>query len=92
MRYLLMIMNSPASVRRVYKLLVNGSKHSLYPRIWLVDAVGIGAMSSELRRPFEARVLRAAQSKVPSSSVIGFTAHISGCRTPLLAGDPANDE
>jgi len=30
---------------------VYGSKHSLLPRIWAVDAVGIGASSSELRTP-----------------------------------------
>ena len=41
--------NSPASTRREYRLDVYGSKHSLLPRICAVDAVGIGASSSELR-------------------------------------------
>jgi len=33
-------------------LLVNGSMHSLLPRIWLVLAVGMGAIMSELRTPY----------------------------------------
>jgi hypothetical protein len=31
--------------------LVYGSKHSLNPRIWLVEAVGIGARRREFLRP-----------------------------------------
>ena len=51
-------MNSPASVRRVYILLVIGSKHSLLPKICDVLAVGIGATRRELRTPYFTTCLR----------------------------------
>lgn len=58
---------------------VYGSKHSLFPRIWLVEAVGIGANNSEFITPFLAIMsLRAAQSHRPE----GVTPHMSGWRTP----------
>ena len=75
----------PASTRRVYRLDVYGSKHSLLPRIWAVDAVGIGASSSELRTPwFLMRPLSATQSH----RFDGVTPHMSNCSTPLLMGEP----
>ena len=51
-KYLLTNMNSPASVLLVYILLVNGSKHSLFPNICDVLAVGIGATNSEFLSPY----------------------------------------
>ena len=48
---------------------VYGSKHSLLPRIWEVEAVGIGASSSELRTPCCAILLRrASQSHLEEGS------------------------
>ena len=44
-------MNSPASTLLLYMLEVNGSVLSLLPMIWAVEAVGIGAISRELRTP-----------------------------------------
>ena len=44
--------NSPAKTRRVYKLLVYGSNDSLFDKIQLVEAVGIGAISNEFLIPF----------------------------------------
>ena len=88
-KYLLSITNSPASVRRLYKLLVNGSKHSLNPRICDVLAVGIGATNSELRRPWsQIDFFKAAQSYL----LLGVTPHISNCKTPFDAGEPLNVE
>ena len=60
---------------------------SLLPRIWLVDAVGIGASSSELRSPCcLISAFSASQSHRPES---GFTDHMSNCRMPLDAGEPS---
>ena len=42
-----MTANSPLWTRRTYRFDVHGSTHSLLPRIWEDDAVGIGATSSE---------------------------------------------
>ena len=53
-RYLFTTANSPLSTRRVYRFDVYGSKDSLLPRICAVDAVGMGASSSELRTPCSA--------------------------------------
>jgi hypothetical protein len=79
--------NSPASTRRLYTLDVKGSVDSLLPRICAVEAVGMGASSSELRRPcLTTRAFSASQSKRPEE---GFTPHMSNCSTPLLAGEPA---
>ena len=65
-----------------------GSKHSLLPRICAVDAVGIGASSSELRSPCSAIfALSAAQSQRP----VGVTPHMSYCRMPFDAGEPGYD-
>ena len=69
-------------------LLVIGSKHSVYPRICEVDAVGIGATKRELRSPVEALALRDAQSRLPSFSVIGATDQRSGCSFPSEVGEP----
>jgi len=64
---------------------VYGSKHSLLPRICAVEAVGIGASSSELRTPCCAmRALTSAQSHLFD----GVTPHMSNCSTPLLTGEP----
>ena len=48
---LLTIVNSPASTLLLYIFEVKGSVLSLLPIICAVDAVGIGAISSELRTP-----------------------------------------
>ena len=48
---LLTMVNSPASTLLLYILDVNGSVLSLLPMIWAVEAVGIGAISRELRTP-----------------------------------------
>ena len=44
-------MNSPASTLLLYIFEVKGSVLSLLPIICAVDAVGIGAIRSELRTP-----------------------------------------
>merc|ERR1719397_535954 len=44
--------NSPANVRRTYIFDVYGSKHSLLPKIWEVDAVGIGATNKLFLTPY----------------------------------------
>ena len=72
-RYLLITINSPAKVRLVYILLVNGSKHSLLDNIWLVDAVGIGATHRELRTPFLIIFTRS----LSQSYILGVIFHIS---------------
>ena len=45
------MVNSPASTLLLYIFDVKGSVLSLLPMIWAVEAVGIGAISSELRTP-----------------------------------------
>mmetsp|Transcript_111588 Transcript_111588/g.271097 ORF Transcript_111588/g.271097 Transcript_111588/m.271097 type:complete len:232 (-) Transcript_111588:186-881(-) len=78
--------NSPASTRRLYMLDVNGSMPSLLPRICAVEAVGMGAINSELRRPCSAILaFRPAQFH----RLVGVTPHMSNCSCPLLAGEPA---
>ena len=70
-------------------LLEIGSKHSVLPRICDVLAVGMGARSSEFRRPcFTMRAFKAVQSYRPAS---GSTPHMSYCRMPWDAGDPKNE-
>ena len=89
-RCLFRTMNSPERVLLTYKLEVNASKHSLFPRIWLVEAVGIGATIRELRMPCSTICsLRLSQSQRPECSVIP---HRSGCSNPLLAGEPSKEE
>lgn len=44
-------MNSPARTLLVYRFEVYGSKLSLFPRIYEVEAVGIGATSNEFLAP-----------------------------------------
>ena len=88
-KYLLTTTNSPANVRRLYKLLVNGSKHSLNPKICEVDAVGIGASKSEFRIPCSMiDCFKACQSYRPG---VGSTPHISNCSIPFDAGESSND-
>lgn len=54
---------------------VYGSKHSLLPRIWLVEAVGIGATRREFLTPFlEIMSLNIGQSHRSD----GVTFHMSG--------------
>jgi len=60
--------NSPDSTRRVYMLLVYGSKLSQLPRICAVDAVGIGAISKLLRTPY-------LQSVDRTSLLLAFVKH-----------------
>ena len=68
---------------------VNGSIDSLLPRIWAVDAVGIGARRSELRRPCAAIL---ALSAAQSHRALGATPHRSYCSSPREAGEPSYDE
>jgi len=44
--------NSPAKTLLVNKLAVYGSKLSQFPKIYDVEAVGMGAISKELRIPY----------------------------------------
>ena len=75
-----------AGGRVIVSVLAKGSIDSLLPRICAVDAVGIGATSSELRMPnLTSRALSAAQSK----RFEGVTPQRSNCSWPLLAGEPA---
>lgn len=67
---------------------VYGSKHSLLPRICAVDAVGIGAHSSELRSPCRAMRLR---SSSQFQRLVGVTPHMSNCSVPFEAGLPGYD-
>merc|ERR1719399_2612794 len=85
-RYLLTTANSPARTRLVNMLLVKGSKLSLLPRIWAVDAVGIGARRSELRQPCSAR---SRLSWAQSHLLLGVTFHRSGCNKPWDVGEPS---
>ena len=85
-RYLFTTANSPESTRRVYRLDVYGSNDSLLPRIWAVDAVGIGATSSELRTPCSATEARNA---VQSQRSVVVTPHMSGCILPFDIGLPS---
>jgi hypothetical protein len=45
-------MNSPAKVERLKIFELNGSKHSLFPNIYDVDAVGINAVTVEFLTPY----------------------------------------
>lgn len=66
--------------------LVKGSTLSLLPKIWAVEAVGIGATSREFLRPCSAILaFRPAQSCLS----VGFTPQRSNWRRPSDAGDPA---
>ena len=67
---------------------VYGSKHSLLPRICEVDAVGMGATSSELRTPLAAIFSRRPVQSWRSPPGISVTPHISGWRMPLDTGEP----
>src|ERR1700743_3716393 len=68
---------------------VYGSKHSLKPKIWDVEAVGIGATRSELRRPCLAM---SAVREAQSHRSVGVMFHMSYCRMPSEAGDPLYEE
>merc|ERR1712195_256763 len=78
--------NSPAKTRRLYILEVYGSKHSLFPKICDVDAVGIGAINKELRKPCVAML---AFNVTQSQRSEGVTFHMSYCNCPFEAGDPS---
>ena len=72
--------------QRVNMFDVNGSKDSLLPKIWAVEAVGIGARSNEFRQPCSARsFLNWAQSHL----LLGVTFHRSGWSKPWEVGDPS---
>jgi hypothetical protein len=60
---------------------VYGSKHSLLPKIWLVDAVGMGANKREFLTPFFAILCRNAGQSQRSD---GTAFHISGCKIPYI--------
>ena len=76
-------------------LLVIGSKHSLFPKICDVLAVGIGASNREFRRPccfilsfklFQLYIFL----RYTGSLSVGSTFHISNCKMPFDAGEPIN--
>merc|ERR1719174_1834367 len=85
-RYLFTTANSPARTRRVYMLDVKGSKDSLLPRIWAVEAVGMGARRREFRQPCSARSARSVDQSQRSD---GWTPQRSGCSLPSDVGEPA---
>merc|ERR1719341_3191474 len=65
---------------------VYASTLSLLPRIWAVEAVGMGANSREFRIPCLAILaFRLAQS----CRLVGVTPHMSYCNCPLLTGLPS---
>ena len=67
-----------------------GSKHSLFPKICEVEAVGIGATNKELRTPFFTTFSRKlSQSQRPE---LGVTFHISNWKMPLEIGEPSQVE
>ena len=85
-KYLFTMGNSPESTRRMYMFEVNGSKHSLFPKIWAVEAVGMGAIKRELRMPyFRISSRNTSHSQRPE----GFTFHMSNWKIPLDMGEPS---
>ena len=58
----------------IFSNLVYGSKHSLNPRIWLVEAVGIGARRREFLRPV---LVILSFNEAQSHSEVGVTPHRS---------------
>src|SRR5688572_18131525 len=84
-KYLFTTGNSPLNTRRIYMLEVNGSKHSLLPKICAVEAVGIGAINNELRTPY---FITSSLKISHSQREVGFTSHKSNWNNPLLNGDP----
>ena len=88
---LLITINSPPNVLREYKLVVNGSNASLFPKICAVDAVGIGATNNEFLTPLDfISFLKDFQSQRPDKSE-SFLPHISYWKTPFSIGDPTID-
>lgn len=78
---------SPESTFLVYKFDVYGSKDSLLPKIYDVDAVGIGATNKEFLIPYYiTSFLSESQSNLPE----GLWFHISNYSIPLEIGDPGN--
>ena len=68
---------------------VYGSKHSLFPNICDVLAVGIGATNKEFLTPFLSTFfLKSAQSQFPLSS-FSSTPHKLCWNSPLLIGEPS---
>ena len=68
-----------------------GSKHSLFPKICEVDAVGIGATNNEFLTPFFfISFLSLAQSHLPLKSS-SLTPHILCWNSPLEIGEPLYD-
>ena len=65
---------------------VYGSKHSLLPKIWEVDAVGIGANNNEFLTPcFLTFCFSFVQSHLPESGVIP---HMSNWKIDFDTGEP----
>lgn len=77
--------NSPLKTRLEYKFEVKASNVSLFPSIYEVDAVGIGAINNEFHIPvFAIFYLRLFQS-----CALASIPHKSNWSYPLLAGDPS---
>ena len=79
------MINSPDNTRRVYIFDVYGSKHSLFPKICAVEAVGIGANNSELRTPCS---FTSSFKTSHSQRSVGATFHKSNWNSPFETGDP----
>ena len=67
-------------------LLVYGSKHSLFPNICEVDAVGIGATNKEFLTPY---CFTSSFNVAHSQRSVGVTPHMSNWNIPFDTGEPA---
>ena len=83
------IVNSPASVFLLYILLVIGSKHSLFPKIWLVLAVGIGAHNKLFLIPYFIIFSFNPDQSYLSECAVSF--HKLNWNSPSLIGEPINE-
>ena len=83
-------MNSPAMTLLVYTFEVYGSNDSLLPKIYEVDAVGMGESKSEFLTPCSITCfLKASQSYL---SCLGLTFHKSNWNFPSDKGEPLKVE
>lgn len=84
---LLIQTNSPDKTLLVYRFVVYGSKLSLLPNIYEVDAVGIGAINNEFLIPW---ILISFFKVSQSYPFVGTLFHKSNYNFPSLAGEPLN--
>src|SRR5574343_1950285 len=90
-KYLFIIINSPASTLRTYIFDDTGSKHSVQDAIEAVEAVGIAHVTRLLRTPCSMMSLRKGSQSCISEVLSKVGLHISNCRMPDETGDPLND-